>query len=135
VSLIIRGTQITDTDGDGLDDGWETTRLGSLTFGPKADPDGDGFANAREQLMGTNPQASDLLATPDLSRWGLFGSQMMRLSWASAPQYHYEVSGGSNVNDLNIITNLPGGFPETELFAPFSPSQNHFFQVRAFQAP
>lgn len=135
VSLILRGAQITDTDRDGLDDHWETNRLGSLAFGPKNDPDGDGFANAREQLMGTNPQASDILTTPDLSRWSLFGSQLMRLSWASAPQYHYEVLGGSNVNDLNVITNLPGGFPETELFVPFSSAQNGFFQVRAFQAP
>jgi len=135
VSLILRGTQITDTDRDGLDDPWETNRLGSLMFGPKDDPDADGFANAREQVMDTNPQTSDLLATPDLSRWGLFGSQMMRLSWPSAPQYHYEILGGSNVNDLNVITNLPGGFPETELFVPFTPAQNGFFKVRAFQAP
>jgi hypothetical protein len=85
--------------------------------------------------MGTNPQSSDLLATPDLSRWGLFGSEMMRLSWPSAPQYHYEIRGGSNVNDLNVITNLPGGFPETDLFVPFSASENGFFQVRPFQAP
>jgi subtilisin-like proprotein convertase family protein len=135
VNLILRGTQITDTDADGLDDAWETNRLGTLTFGPKDDPDGDGFSNAREQLMGTNPQSSDLLATPDLSRWGLFGSEMMRLSWSSAPLYHYEIRGGSNVNDLNVITNLPGGFPETDLFVPFSASENGFFQVRPFQAP
>jgi hypothetical protein len=135
VSLILRGTAITDTDADGLDDAWETNRLGTLTFGPKDDPDGDGFSNAREQLMGTNPQGSDLLATPDLSRWGLFGSEMMRLSWPSAPQYHYEIRGGSNVNDLNVITNLTGGFPETDLFVPFSASENGFFQVRPFQAP
>ena len=134
-SLILRGTQITDSDRDGLDDAWEISRLGSLAYGPKDDPDGDGFSNAREQLMGTNPQGSDILSAPNLSRWGLFGSQMMRLSWASAPLYNYEIRGGSNLTVLNLITNLPGQFPETELFVPFSTSQNGFFKVKAFQSP
>lgn len=134
-SLIVRGTQITDTDHDGLDDTWETARLGSLAYGPKDDPDGDGISNAREQLMGTNPLVSDLLATPDLSRWGLFGSQMLRLSWASAPCCNYEIRGGSNLSSLSIISNLPGQFPETELFVPFSASQNSFFKVSAAPAP
>jgi subtilisin family serine protease/subtilisin-like proprotein convertase family protein len=135
VRLMIRGTQITDSDHDGLDDAWETSSLGSLAYGPKDDPDGDGFSNAREQIMGTNPQVSDILSTPDLSRWGLFGSSFMRLSWPSAPQYSYELRGGTNIGSLSLITNLPGGFPETEWFDPFTTSQNKFFQVRALQAP
>jgi subtilisin-like proprotein convertase family protein len=135
VELIIRGTEITDTDRDGLDDTWELARLHTLAYGPKDDPDADGFSNAREQLMGTNPLVSDILTTPDLSRWGLFGSQMMRLSWASAPLYGYEVLGGSNVTSLSVITNMPGQFPETELFVPFSFATNAFFKINAHLAP
>jgi subtilisin family serine protease/subtilisin-like proprotein convertase family protein len=135
VSLILRGTQVTDADHDGLADTWESSRLGSLGYGPKDDPDRDGYSNAREQLMGTDPMVSDLLGSPNLSRWSLFGSQLMRVSWASAPQYTYELRGGTNVTALNLITNLPGGFPETEWFAPYSASQNGFFKVNALQSP
>lgn len=135
VSLILRGTQITDTDHDGLDDGWESARLGSLAYGPQDDPDGDGYANAREQVMGTNPSASDLLTTPDLSSWGLFGSQMMRLSWASSAQYDYQILGGSTLTALTVITNLPGSVFESELFVPFSTAQNAFYKIRALQKP
>lgn len=135
VSLILRGTQLADSDHDGLDDTWETNRLGSLVYGPKDDPDGDGFTNAREQIMGTDPQASDILAAPDLSRWGLFGSSYMRLSWPSAAHYLYEIQGGTNVSALNLITNLPGAFPESSLFVPYSATENGFFKVRAWAAP
>lgn len=133
VSLIIRGTQINDSDHDGLDDGWETTNFGSLSYGPKDDPDNDGINNMREQLTGTNPMVSDLLKTPDLSRWGLFGSDMVRVSWPSAPQYSYKLFGGTNISSLNLISNVPGVFPEAEAFVPYSPTNNGFFKVQAFQ--
>src|SRR5262249_12762328 len=55
VQLISQGTTILDTDHDGLDDNWERLYFGNLSAGPKDDPDGDGFNNAREQAMGTNP--------------------------------------------------------------------------------
>ena len=45
-----------DTDGDGLDDDWET-QFGTdpETNDAAADPDGDGFTNAQEQANGTHP--------------------------------------------------------------------------------
>jgi subtilisin-like proprotein convertase family protein len=135
VSLILRGTQITDADHDGLDDGWEITHFSTLSYGPKDDPDGDGLSNMREQLVGTNPTGSDLLKTPDLSRWGLFGSDMVRVSWPSAPLYSYKVFGGTNLSSLTLISNVPGTFPEAETFVPYISTQNGFFKVQAFQAP
>jgi subtilisin family serine protease len=135
VTLILRGTQITDTDRDGLDDNWETTRLTSLAYGPKDDPDRDGRSNALEQMAGSDSQGFGLAATPDLSRWGLFGSDLMRISWPSAPQYQYQVWGGSNVAALTLISNVAGVFPEGECFVPYSSTTPAFYQVRAFQAP
>lgn len=135
VSLIIRGTQITDTDHDGLDDGWEMARLGSLAYGPKDDPDGDGFSNAREQVMGTNPQAQDVPFQLDLSLWQKSPTPIDRLSWPSASSKNYEVWGGTNAASLNLLTNLPGGFPETEWFTPISGIPQQFFRVRSMPAP
>jgi len=53
-SLIVNGVPITDTDHDGLDDNWEMAHFGTLAYGPKDDPDYDGYNNAFEQVLGSN---------------------------------------------------------------------------------
>lgn len=44
-----------DNDGDGLDDAWEMTQLGTLAYGAYDDPDGDGYNNLAELFAGTLP--------------------------------------------------------------------------------
>jgi hypothetical protein len=46
---------LTDLDGDGLADWWETEHFGGLTADPAADPDADGHTNREEYLAGTDP--------------------------------------------------------------------------------
>ena len=135
VSLIIRGTQITDTDHDGLDDDWERAQLGSLAYGPKDDPDRDGFNNAREQVMGTNPKAQDVPFQLALSSWRSDSAPIMRLSWPSSPDFTYEVSGGTNAAALGVLTNLAGGFPEAEWLTPVGGLPYQFFRVKATASP
>lgn len=49
-----------DSDGDGMQDVWESTYFGSATGGdPLADPDGDYRSNRQEFLDGTNPLTPD----------------------------------------------------------------------------
>jgi subtilisin family serine protease/subtilisin-like proprotein convertase family protein len=128
VELILRGVVITDTDADGLDDAWEIAHLGSLAFGPKDDPDGDGCNNAREQITGTNPNALDAVFELDLSSWN---ETLARLSWPGVTNQMYEILGGANAAaPLNLITNLPGRFPETEWFMPYTNFADGFFRVR-----
>src|SRR6185369_10954732 len=78
VELSILGVPITDTDADGLDDAWEWLRLGTLAYGPQDDPDGDGYSNAREQVMQTDPLASNEPLRQDLALWN---ARLARLSW------------------------------------------------------
>ncbi len=47
--------KVTDSDGDGLRDGWELDNFGNLDQGPDDDPDGDGLSNVKEMNDGTDP--------------------------------------------------------------------------------
>ncbi len=49
----------TDTDADGLPDGWEYVYLGELTYGPSDDVEPDGLTNAEELDLGTDPGDAD----------------------------------------------------------------------------
>ena len=134
VSLILRGVPLgADADGDGLDDAWEMARFGTLAFGPKDDPDSDGYSNAREQILGTNPLAEDEPFRLDLSR---FNGQYSRLSWPSHTNRHYEVMAGPNASaPLVLVTNVSGQFPETEFFPSRTNAAQQFFRVRAVVSP
>jgi subtilisin-like proprotein convertase family protein len=131
VSLTLYGIPITDTDQDSLDDIWEMVRLKNLSYGPKDDPDGDGFSNAREQIIGTNPRRDESVFQLDLSVWN---QELVRLSWPSTTNHHYEVWRGENLAaPLTLLTNLPGAFPYTEWYTPYTNSTQQFFQVRTAQ--
>ncbi len=45
-----------DLDADGLDDWWEVTYLGNLSFSGADDPDNDGLSNSEEALLRLHPQ-------------------------------------------------------------------------------
>src|SRR5207249_1532200 len=106
VALSIDGVPIVDTDRDGLDDGWEMAHFGSLSSGPQDDPDGDGFNNAREQLMGTDPTAAQAPFTLDLSRWD---GRFARLCWPAVTDQNYEILAGTDFGGpLMVLTNPPG---------------------------
>jgi subtilisin-like proprotein convertase family protein len=131
VSLDISGTQIFDTDKDGLDDIWEIIHFACLMEGPADDPDRDGYSNMREQLMATNPNAGVPLQL-DLSFWA---PGIIRLSWPGSPNYNYQLYGGTNVSALPLITNVPGKFPETEWFIDISTMPHQFYRVRGILNP
>ncbi|MBI5775170.1 MAG: S8 family serine peptidase [Verrucomicrobia bacterium] len=130
VDLTISGVPITDTDHDGLADGWEQTNFGSLAQGPRDDPDRDGYSNMREQIMGTNPNAVDapFQLGLDLSLWN---DSHARVSWAASTNYNYEVYGGTNAASLSLLTNLTGQLPEVEFFPARTNDAHQFFRVRA----
>jgi hypothetical protein len=46
---------LTDTDGNGLPDLWETAFFGQSGIDPQSDPDGDGRTNLQEYQQGTDP--------------------------------------------------------------------------------
>ena len=132
VALTISGVSTEDSDHDGLDDTFEMSRFGSLAARPADDPDGDGYSNAQEQILGTNPVVAEIPLQLDLSRWN---GELARLSWAGSTNFNYEVNATSRFPGFNVFTNVPGKFPETEWFVPYSNSVMQFFQLRRLPAP
>ncbi|MHB8524245.1 MAG: S8 family serine peptidase, partial [Limisphaerales bacterium] len=132
VSLSLEGVPITDTDHDGLDDNWETAHFHTLAFGPQDDPDGDGFNNMREQILGTDPNAADAPLQLDLSLWN---DRLARLGWPSSTNWSYAILTSTNAaGPMAVLTNLTGHFPDTEWFVPYQTPSNQFFQVRAVRS-
>lgn len=125
--LVLYGTQITDRDHDGLDDAWEMAHFDSLQWGAVDDPDGDGYSNMMEQLMGTDPTTPNALFKISVAA---YDSTQTRFSWPGLSNERYEVLSGSTPAALTVITNLPGKFPETDWISerPNTPAQ--FFRIR-----
>jgi subtilisin-like proprotein convertase family protein/subtilisin family serine protease len=131
VDLILYGVEVTDTDHDGLSDGWEMANFGSLQPGPREDPDTDGYSNATEQILESDPRNREDPApfTVDLSPWN---RSLARLSWPSAPTSTYEVLvSPTPIRPSGLATNFPGRFPETEFFLPYTNLVSEFFRVRS----
>jgi len=128
-SLLISGVPIADTDGDGLDDSWEMRHFGSLARGPQEDPDGDGFSNAREQILGTDPSANQVPLQLDLSLWD---ENRARLSWPSSTDFTYQIRVGTNLTgSWKLLGEVPGQFPETEWFTPRTNLDRQFFTLES----
>lgn len=124
--IIIQGVAITDTDHDGLDDKWEQTCFGSLNYGPKEDPDTDGFNNAREQVMGTNPSIANNPFGVELALWK---QGYWRLSWPSWDECNDIVQASESVGGEWIpLTNCAGSLPYAEWIIPQS-KEHQFFRI------
>lgn len=126
-SLILRGVPITDSDTDGLDDDWENEHFTSLAPSPADDPERDGYSNAREQLMHTDPNAAEIPFHTDVVPWN---PQLVRLSWPGVAGVNYEIRSGQNVTNLQAVAGMMGAFPETVWFTTYTNLQSEFFQVR-----
>ena len=96
-----------DSDGDGMDDDWETTYLGGLKQNGTQDSDADGKTDLEEFIAGTHPK--DSLSVFKISRVTAGGKSV--LSWNSVSGRMYRV---------HWSTNLISGFQCLESNIPFT---------------
>ncbi|HTH47510.1 MAG TPA: proprotein convertase P-domain-containing protein, partial [Candidatus Limnocylindria bacterium] len=124
VELILHGIPIADTDADGLDDTWEIAHFGSLNFGPRDDPDRDGWNNATEQLRGSDPMVNETPLRMDIAR---SANGQVRLSWPGLNAANFDVlQGGVPEAVTELLRTMPGRFPETGLWLPASEPARYF---------
>lgn len=124
--LIIDGVPIVDQDRDGLDDKWEVAHFGNLNYGPDDNPAGDGFSNARKQILGADPVRPMATFALDYSE---LKSGYGRLSWPARAGATYEVLSGTDPSlATRTLTNLTGRLPVAEFVVPRT-NAYRFFRV------
>lgn len=126
--LIVHGVPIEDSDRDGLDDIWERANFaGSLAQGPLADPDNDGSWNAREQVLGTNPNSNQAPFKLAISK---VQTNIVRVAFPSVEGTNYVVRTGTTLNPpIEDVATIRGDFGETEITSDLL-DPKRFFQIR-----
>lgn len=126
-SLVLHGVRIKDSDKDGLDDDWELKYFNSLKYGPKDDPDNDGYSNAREQIMALNPAVNESPLALDLSQWS---QSIVRINWPSRNEVTYEILAAPDLaSAFTPVATVIGGFPRSGWYGKVD-SKYRFFRVR-----
>lgn len=127
LKLLIRGTTITDADGDGLDDDWEIKYFNSLDYSALDDPDEDGFRNGYEQAASTNPRENDRPFLLGLNQWK---EGMLRLSWPGIDKAQYDIfSSLFSLNQFGKVSSVEGKFPITDTVISIGSKTMEFFKV------
>jgi hypothetical protein len=126
--LIIEGTPMVDLDDDGLDDVWELTHFDNLNQGPLDDPDGDGSWNAREQILGTNPNRNE---TPFVIPASDLQPNALRFAFPSVEGVTYTIRSTTELNlPFSDVGTTVGDFGETEIISDKNDAQRYFL-IRA----
>ena len=123
---------VTDTDGDGLPDSWETQfnldpNDSTGINGANGDVDTDGFTNIEEYLAGTNPRdPNSLLRISQLNNGG------RRISWQSVPGKDYQVYSAAEITEgFEPLSGAITAFQNTTSYTNNAPlSGKEFYRVR-----
>jgi subtilisin family serine protease len=129
LDLVVHGVPLTDLDRDGLDDDWEREHFGDLGAGPRQDPDGDGWNNAREQILETDPRRNETPLRVELMTWD---EGFWRLAWPARPGTHYRaVAAPSAEGPYGWLGTVPADGREAAWIVPRNAESNRFFRVEA----
>lgn len=124
---------VADSDGDGLEDGWELAYFDTLDRDGLGDFDGDGLSDLAEFRAGTVPiNSTSVLSVTDLR---IPSTEERLISWRSVPGKRYVVQARGfiqstwfNQSDILTASSTSTLFLDTPVFGPNLPSQR-FYRV------
>jgi Tol biopolymer transport system component len=125
---------LTDSNQNGLEDGWEMSNFGSVGADPKADPDNDGMTNLQEYLSGTNPNdpVSALAVQSSLSP----SDHTLHLQWIGIAGKSYQLQFRSAFGSgdwQNIGTAVLGAGEPLVMTPAVGVDATGFFRVEVLQ--
>jgi len=129
-SVVFDGTYLVDSDGDGMDDAFETKHFGGPTNGiPERDSDGDGLSNEQERWAGTDPGDSNSVL--ELTGIDLQTKAGVRLQWPSVLGRVYGVDKSTNLLDgFFMLTNNLYADPPTNRYTDGGmPADTVFYRI------
>ena len=138
-------TASTDSDNDKLPDWWEnqyglkSDDNGStdINNGPAGDPDGDGFSNMVEWLVGMVPNLKDGSAFPKLGLSKI--STGIRLSFSTLPDRKYQIMTSTTLDDWqpfgDPVTTAPNDTPGTFEIDTTTSDLKRFYLMMITPAP
>ncbi len=99
-----------DSDGDGMDDAWESARFGDLSHDGMGDTDGDGVSDLAEYKTGTNPTdaASRLSAAATVDLCGRHGG-FLRPTVLSGHARGVAGTGRGTSRPITLVPNFGNG--------------------------
>lgn len=104
VEIVLRGTAIADVDSDGLEDAWEIRWFDNLDAQAGTDADQDGWSNAQEAMLGTDPRHAPPLSVA-LSR---IDPSHGLITWNAQPDQPYDIEAapgpGSTFAPFRTVT-------------------------------
>lgn len=123
----------TDSDGDGMDDAWESANFGNLTTaGIGSDFDGDGQSDAAESIAGTGPKAvDDYLRITSLTPLDS-GLTQTSVVFSSNEKRLYRIEHCTDLatwSDSGLGTFSPDNGPTTEKTFTVPGSTSRFYRV------
>lgn len=131
--LSLMGTAIEDTDHDGLNDSWERRHFGNLRSSGAGDADQDGYSNAREQLLQTDPTVSDYTLQVAVTA---LGEGRLRLQWPTRLGHLYRVLAwdklGQEAREVSVIQSTGSS---AEWIVPLDASDQGFYQIEQLERP
>lgn len=139
-SLRTETLPLTDTDGDGISDGWELDVAGNLTIlTATGDRDGDGSSDRDEFFADTSPvNAGEKLDVLKFWHQSSFGINLWNIQWTSRPVRHYRIlqspnmAAGSWQPAGSAIWSNPSGLPITGNAIDTPGTSRMFYRVEAF---